>query len=120
MKIIASILAFVLAYPLAMLITSPLLFVIQYIKKEYSLIPEPPKTFTGIIMGGIESVALVLMSIWVFSWFDLRITLLYVVIITVLVLINNINRYNTRPFKEFELGVLLGDLVGIPLMYFFL
>ena len=70
------------------------------------------------ISGGIECFVLVLLSMWVFSWFNFQLPLLYVIIITLAFLTNNYHRLQTRSNFNSELGYLVGELVGFPAIYF--
>lgn len=116
MIIIAYILAFVLTFTVGAIVSGIITFIPTmihtYIYKKANSFWE---SFTS---GGIESFVLLLMSIWVFSWFNFQLPLLYVIIISLAFLTNNYHRLKTRSNFNSELGYLVGELVGFPAIYF--
>lgn len=115
MKIIAYVLGMLLSSAVSALLTLPIARLIAWFQNWFH---QERIGFTqGIFLGGLESLIVVLFSNWVFSWFGFTLPIFFIMIITILLTLNNINRYVTRPNKKKEGGYIIGQLVGVPLVY---
>ncbi len=115
MKILAYLVAFALTVTIGVLISSivtflPTMFHAYLYKKVNGF-------WESFISGGLECLVLISLSMWAFSWFGFQITLLYVLILTVGILQNNIYRIKTRPNYDSELGYLVSQLFGFIIIY---
>lgn len=116
MKLLPYIIALLLSGIIATVFSFPVSLVVHWLQAK--LYNDPPGFWTGIWLAGIESLILVWFSIWVFSWFNYSLSVLYIFFITLVLSINNIKRYKTRNNKPKELGYLFGQAIGIPLIYY--
>ena len=116
MKILPYAIALIFSSVISVLLTYPASFIIHWLNAK--IYEEPPAFWTGLWLGAIESLVLVLFSYWVFIWFRFILPLFFIICIAVMILFNNIKRYNTRPNKRKELGFLIGETVGIPAIYY--
>ena len=115
MIILAYVLAFVFTFTMGVLIAGvinliPSLFYAYLYKEKIGF-------WTSITCGGLESWIIIMLSIWIFSWFSFQLPLLFVIIITLAFLSNNYHRLQTRPNYNSELGYLVGELIGFPIVY---
>lgn len=78
---------------------------------------ERPGFWNGIYVSGFESFIMVWFSILIFSLFEYSLPVFFIILITAGLTINNINRYYTRNNKQKELGYFVGQLGGIPIIY---
>lgn len=116
MIILAYFLAFVLTFTVGVVVAGIIAFIPKMIHAyHYKKVNSFWNTF---ISGGIESFILILLSMWVFSWFNFQLPLLYVIIITLANLSNNYHRLQTRSNYNSELGYLVGELIAYPTIYF--
>ena len=116
MIILAYFLAFVLTFTVGAVVAGIITFIPTMIHAY--LYKKANGFWESFISGGIECFVLVLLSIWVFSWFNFQLPLLFVIIITLAFLTNNFHRLQTRSNFNSELGYLVGQLVGFPAIYF--
>jgi hypothetical protein len=116
MKIFPYAIALVLSTAISSLLSFPVSFIVHWFNAW--LYKESPGFWTGLWLGGFESLILVLFASWVFSWFGHVLPVFFIICISLMILLNNYNRYNTRPNKPKELGYLIGEAGGIPIVYF--
>jgi len=116
MIILAYFLAFVLTFTVGALVAGIITFIPTMIHAY--LYKKANSFWESFTYGGIECLVLVLLSVWVFSWFNFQLPLLFVIIITLAYLSNNYSRTQTRPNYNSELGYLVGELIGFPSVYF--
>lgn len=116
MIILAYVLAFVLTFTVGAVVAGIITFIPTMIHAY--LYKKANSFWESFISGGIECFVLVLLCMWVFSWFNFQLPLLYVIIITLAFLSNNYHRLQTRSNFKSELGYLVGELVGFPVIYF--
>jgi hypothetical protein len=115
MKIVAYIISLFLSSAAAALLTFPIAMLTGWVQVWFH--KERPGFWLGFWLADIESFILVMLSRWIFSWFNFSLPIFFIIIITLLLFLNNGNRYNTRPNKPKEMGYWIGQLIGIPLIY---
>ncbi len=110
MKIVAYLLAFVLTFSVGALIAGLITFIPTMI---HAYIYKKVNGFWESFMsGGLECFVLILLSMWIFSWFNFHLPLLYVIIISIAFLSNNYHRLQTRSNYNSELGYLVAQSFG--------
>jgi hypothetical protein len=116
MKILPYAIALVLSTAISALLSYPVSLLVHWLNSK--IYEESPGLWTGLWLGGFESLILVLFSFWVFSWFGYTLPVFFIICISLMILLNNYNRYNTRPNKPKELGYLIGESGGILIIYY--
>lgn len=116
MKIFPYAITLILSTAISALLSYPVSLLVHWLNAK--IYEESPGIWTGVWLGGIESLILVLFSAWIFSWFGFSLPVFFIICISLMTLLNNYNRYSTRPNKPKELGFLIGEIVGIPIIYF--
>lgn len=116
MKLLPYFIALLTSSLISAIAIGPLTFIYGYMRAY--LYKEPLSFWSGLWLAGINSFILVNIASWIFSWFGYTIPILFIIIITVLVFTNNLNRYNTRNNHDLELGYLVGELLAIPAIYY--
>jgi len=115
MKIVAYLLSFVLTFSVGALIAGLITF-IPTILHAY-IYKKANGFWESFISGGVECFILTVLSMWVFSWFNFHLPLLYVIIITIAFLSNNYYRLQTRSNYNSELGYLVSQSIGFFCVY---
>lgn len=69
--------------------------------------------YLGLIEGWIVSGLFILSMTQVFIWFKSGIPLLFIIIVSISILLNDYKQYKMRPNKQLKLGQLWGDLSGL-------
>lgn len=115
MIILAYVLAFGLTFTIGVLLSGVIAFIPSLIHAY--IYKEKNGFWTSFFCGGLECFVLLMLSIWIFSWFNFQLPLLYVIIITIANLSNNYYRIKNRSNYNSELGYLVGELIGFPAIY---
>jgi hypothetical protein len=74
--------------------------------------------WSAFFLAGIESFICILLSIWIFSWFEFQLPLFYLMLIITFTLLNNLKRINNKPNKQKEMGYLIGEIIAISGIYY--
>ncbi|WP_321995362.1 hypothetical protein [Draconibacterium orientale] len=95
--------------------------IITGIKFIYSKIFNTIDSFyLGLVEGWIVSGLFVLSMTQVFSWFKSEIPILFIIIVSLFVLLNDYKQYKIKPNKLLKFGQLCGDLFGFVGFYYLL
>jgi len=89
MKIFPYAIAFVLSTAISALLSFPVSFLVHWLNSK--IYEDSPGFWTGLWLGGIESLILVLFSSWVFSWFDYTLPVFFIICISLMILFNKLH-----------------------------
>lgn len=116
MKILPYILALIITINLKGILSSPITILVTVINSK--LYRTSVSFWSALFLAGIESFVCLLLSIWIFSWFEFQIPLFYLMLLIIFTLFNNLNRLSSKPDKQKEMGYLIGELISFPAIYY--
>ncbi len=115
MKLLPYLIALLLSSAIAGFVILPFSLFFGWI--HVKIFNEKPGFWNGIYVSGFENFILVWFSIFIFSLFGFSLPVFFIILITGGLTYNNINRYYTRTNKPRELGYFVGQIGGIPIIY---
>lgn len=115
MKIFPYLIALLLSSAIAGFVILPFSLFFGWI--HVKIFNDKPGFWNAIYVSGFENFIIVWFSILIFSLFGFSLPVFFIILITGALTYNNFYRYYTRNNKQRELGYILGQLGGIPIIY---